>query len=68
MDEEDLDRRITTSDFLRPVVASMIQEEYSTSLECVDLCNAIIWLLAEFPAAADKLKQAVREIRSELKG
>ena len=44
---DELDRRITASEFLRPVVADAIKDETMTSLECVRIFNGIMCLIEQ---------------------
>lgn len=59
---EDLDRRIVTASFLRPVVAREISDENSTSLECVGLCNAVVNLIDDNRDREQEVVAALRDV------
>lgn len=67
----DLDRRIVTASFLRPVVAREISDESATSLECVSLCNAVVNLIGDNQdreqQVVDALKDAICKVREQFK-
>lgn len=60
---DDLDRRIVTASFLRPVVAREISDEKSTSLECVGLCNAVVNLIDD---SRDREQEIVGSIKDAI--
>lgn len=67
---DELDRRITASAFLRPVVAEAIRDESTTSLECVRVCNMIICIIEENISreseVVSRIKSAIHAIQKEL--
>jgi phosphoribosylformylglycinamidine (FGAM) synthase-like amidotransferase family enzyme len=64
---DELDRRITASAFLRPVVADAIKDEATTSLECVRVCNGVMCLIEDHIAHEREIITEINSIISAIR-